>query len=310
MMTPMTSPSAGDSLASPLANPSGSTGGPFGYCLNTSTIRGAGLPIDRTFEIAAEAGFQAVEPWIEEIERYIGAGGTLRELRRRIGDLGLRIAGAVGFAEWIVDDEPRRAAGVERMKRDMELVAEIGGRFIATPPFGAQRPEHARPELDRIAERYRAILDLGIRTGVTPVLELWGFSRTLSRLSEVVYVAAETAHPRACLLLDSYHLYKGGSGFGGLRLLHGAILPVLHINDYPATPSRAEIDDSYRVYPGDGVAPLDDLMRTLAAIDFRGFLSVELFNREYWQQPPEDVARRALEKTRAVVERALGPLGR
>ena len=70
--------------------------------------------------------------------------------------------------------------------------------------------------MGRIAERYRSILELGERTGVTPILELWGFSQTLSRLSEVAYVATETAHPQACLLLDSYHLYKGGSDFGGL----------------------------------------------------------------------------------------------
>ena len=124
------------------------------------------------------------------------------------------------------------------------------------------------------------------------MLELWGFSQSLSRLSEVLYVVAETAHLGACVLLDSYHLYKGGSGFGGIRLLNGDVLPVFHINDYPASPAREQIDDADRVYPGDGVAPLGDLMRTLDAIGFRGFLSVELFNLEYWKQPPGEVARR------------------
>jgi 2-keto-myo-inositol isomerase len=305
-MTSQSSP--GVPASSPVIPPAahGSAGEPFGYCLNTSTIRGAGLAIEDELEVAAAAGFGAVEPWIEEIERYVSGGGTPGELRRRIDDLGLRIAGAVGFAEWIVEDEARRAAGLERMERDMALVAGIGGRFIAAPPVGAHQADQAHPELDRIAERYRAILELGERTGVTPILELWGFSRTLSRLSEVVYVAAETAHPRACVLLDSYHLHKGGSGFGGVRLLDGAVLPVFHINDYPDTPARAEIDDSDRVYPGDGVAPLGELIRTLDAIGFRGYLSVELFNRGYWEQPAPEVARRAIEKTRAVVRGALG----
>jgi 2-keto-myo-inositol isomerase len=284
--------------------PARSAGEPFGYCLNTSTIRGAALPIDRELEIAAEAGFGAVEPWIEELEAHVKGGGTLAALRRQIDDLGLTIAGAVGFAEWIVEDERQRAAGLERMERDMGLVAEIGGRFIAAPAVGAHERGQPKPSLDQIAERYSAILELGTKTGVTPILELWGFSQTLSRLSEVIFVAAETAHPDACLLLDSYHLYKGGSDFGGLRLLNGAALPVFHINDYPADPPRAAIDDAHRVYPGDGIAPLKGLMRTLDAIGFRGFLSVELFNPEYWQQPAEEVARRSLEKTRAVVRQA------
>ncbi len=118
-------------------------------------------------------------------------------------------------------------------------------------------------------------------------------------------MATETADLGSCLLLDSYHLHKGGSGFGGVRLLDGAALPVFHINDYPAEPPREQIDDADRVYPGDGVAPLGDLIRTLDAIGFRGFLSVELFNPGYWKQPAEEVARLAIEKTREVVRQSL-----
>jgi len=278
---------------------------PFGYSLNTSTIKGAKLPLDKELEIAAQAGFKAVEPWIEEIEAYVKAGGTLKDLRKRAEDLGLTIAGAVGFAEWIISDSAQRARGLEHMKRDMDMLAAIGGKHIASPAIGAHTPEQESPPLKQIAERYRAILELGAKTGVTPVLELWGFSKTLSRLGEVVYVATEAAHPNACMLLDSYHLYKGGSDFGGLRLLNGAALPVFHINDYPANPPRAQIDDSHRVYPGDGVAPLSELFRTLEAIGFRGFLSVELFNETYWKQPAPEVAKRAFEKTRAAVQKAL-----
>lgn len=278
---------------------------PFGYCLNTSTIRGARLPLTKEIEIAAAAGFGAIEPWIEEIEAHVQAGGLVRDLRKQIDDAGLKVAGAVGFAEWIVPDPSRRAVGLEQMKRDMALVAEIGGSCIASPAIGAHRAEDHKPELKEIAERYRAILELGDRTGVTPALELWGFSKTLSRLSEVIHCAAEAAHPKACLLLDSYHLYKGGSDFASVRLLNGQALPVFHINDYPTSPGRARIDDAHRVYPGEGVAPLGELFRTLDAIGFRGFLSVELFNPEYWRQPAESVARTSIEKTRSAIRQAL-----
>jgi 2-keto-myo-inositol isomerase len=276
----------------------------FRYSLNTSTIRGAELPLDRELEIAAKAGFAAIEPWIEEIERYVTSGGTLNELSRRISDLGLSVAGAVGFAEWIVPDQAQRARGLERLKREMEFVAALGGRHIAAPPIGAHQADQPHPSLNEAADRYRAILELGERTGVTPVLELWGFSATLSRLGEVIYVATEAAHPNACLLLDSYHLYKGGSDFGGIHLLNGSALPVFHINDYPADPPRDRIDDADRVYPGHGVAPLGDLFRTLDAIGFRGYLSVELFNPSYWKQPAESVAQQAIEETRQAVRAA------
>lgn len=285
------------------ANSHAPTESSFKYSLNTSTIKGASLPLDKEFEVAAAAGFQGIEPWIGEIEDLVKAGGSLKDLRKKGEDLGLKVCGAVGFAAWIVDDAAKRAAGLEHLKRDMELVAAIGGTHIACPAIGAHEPGHHKPELQQIAERYRAILELGVKTGVTPLLELWGFSKTLSRLSDVVYCATEAGHPKACMLLDSYHLYKGGSGNSALRLLNGRELPVFHINDYPTIPP-AKIDDADRVYPGDGVAPLSDLFRTLHAIGFRGFLSVELFNAEYYKQPAEVVAKTSLEKTRAAVRKA------
>jgi sugar phosphate isomerase/epimerase len=107
------------------------------------------------------------------------------------------------------------------------------------------------------------------------------------------------------LLLDVYHLYKGGSGFTGLKLLGGAGMHVFHVNDYPAEPPRDKISDAERVYPGDGVAPLGQIFRDLRDAGFRGMLSLELFNRTYWKQDPLTVARTGLEKTRAAVRKGL-----
>ncbi|HEX8202228.1 MAG TPA: TIM barrel protein, partial [Isosphaeraceae bacterium] len=160
-------------------------------------------------------------------------------------------------------------------------------------------------DLRRVAERYRALLELGAGLGVVPEVEVWGFSRTLGRLGEAALVAIESGHPSACILPDVYHLYKGGSAFGGVRLLGPEAMAVFHLNDYPADPPRAAITDAHRVYPGDGVAPLRELLRGLRAIGFRGVLSLELFNRDYWQQDARAVARAGLEKMRAVVRAAL-----
>ena len=74
------------------------------------------------------------------------------------------------------------------------------------------------------------------------------------------------------------------------------------MNDYPAVPGRGEITDAARVYPGDGVAALKPLLRDLSAGGFRVMLSLELFNRKYWQQDPLAVARMGLGKMRALVE--------
>jgi 2-keto-myo-inositol isomerase len=279
------------------------TAEPFRYSLNTSTIRGQKLSIVAEVEIAAKAGYQAVEPWIGELDDYAKKGGSLPDLRKRIADAGLTVEDAIGFPTWIVDDEARRRQGLEAAKRDMDLVRQIGGKRIAAPPVGAT--DRADLNLLAVAERYRALLELGREMGLVPQLELWGFSKSMSRLSEVLLVAMESRDPDACVLPDIFHMYKGGSDFGGLRFIHGQAIHVFHVNDYPDQVSRTEVTDAQRVFPGDGVAPLTQIFRALREIGFRGVLSLELFNREYWKQDPFQVAKTGLEKMRTAVQKAL-----
>jgi sugar phosphate isomerase/epimerase len=276
---------------------------PFRLGLNTSTLFGQKLPITQVVEVASRAGFQAIEPWTRELEAHLKNGGTLRDLGKRIQDSGLTVESVIGFFEWIVDDEERRRRAMEQARRDMDMVLQIGGRRIAAPPSGATN--QANLDLAQAALRYRALLEIGEKIGVVPQLELWGFSRALSRLGECAQVAIDSGHPQACILLDVYHIYKGGNRFDSIRLLNGSAIHVIHFNDYPAAPPRAEITDAHRVYPGDGVAPLRTFLRDLRQIGFRGTLTLELFNRDYWQRDALAVARTGLEKMRAAVKSSM-----
>ena len=279
------------------------------FSLNTSTIRlpagqwGKTRPLVESIAIAAEAGYGAIEPWVSEIEDYIKAGGTARELGKRIADAGLAVPNAIGFAEWLVTDPVRRKTGLDNAKRDMELVRAVGCPKLAAPPTGATGGQSRRDDpkatapvsLEDACERYHALLDIGTSFGVTPIVEVWGFSKTLSKLGETWYVAAECGRAGGAVLPDIYHLYKGGSNFDGLKLLSGPAIGVFHVNDYPKI-ERGKIQDADRVYPGDGIAPVRDILATLKTIGYAGWLSLELFNRDYWKQDPKVVAATGLAK--------------
>lgn len=271
----------------------------FRYSLNTSTISGQKLPLVQEVEIAAKAGYDGIEPWIRELDAYVKGGGTLKDLGKMIADKGLFVASAIGFFEWAVDDGARRAKGLAEARRNMEMVAQIGGRHIAAPAFGADKVS-IPPE--KAAERFDALAELGAQNGVVPLLEVWGFSKTVRSLEEAQLVARARGKRKTYLLLDVYHLYKGGSDSSGIKKLQGSLLPCFHMNDYPASPTQEKIDDSDRVYPGDGVAPLKQLFQDLRAIGFSGALSLELFNREYWKQDALTVAKTGLQKMRKAAE--------
>ena len=62
---------------------------PFGYCLNTSTIRGSTKTLVERIDIAAEAGYRAIEPLAARDQRIRGTRGqdrrsTKTPRRRRV----------------------------------------------------------------------------------------------------------------------------------------------------------------------------------------------------------------------------------
>ncbi len=284
----------------PAAPSAGPAAGQFIIGLNTSTLRGHRLSIVQEIAIAAKAGYRGMEPWVDELERHAASGGSLEDLGKRFRDAGITVESAIGFFEWIVDDPARRKKALEAARRSMDLVQKVGGKRLAAPPVGAT--DRPMPDLLVVAERYRALLELGDQIGVVPEVEVWGPSRTLGRLGEAALVAMESGHPSACILPDVYHLHRGGSSLGGVKLLSPRAIHVFHFNDYPADPPREKLTDAHRVYPGDGVAPLPALLRDLAEGGFRVMLSLELFNRQYWSQDPLTVARTGFEKMNALVQ--------
>ncbi|HEV2418895.1 MAG TPA: TIM barrel protein, partial [Terriglobia bacterium] len=154
----------------------------FRYCLNFATLQGYRSGLVEMVEVAAQAGYQAIEPWVSGFHVYAEQGGSLPDLRRRIADLGLTVESAIAFPQWIVDDPGKRAIGMEQAKRDMDVVARIGGKRIAAPPAGANNG--AEIGLLEVTNRYRALLELGDQMGVVPELEFWGTSSNLRQLAQ------------------------------------------------------------------------------------------------------------------------------
>ena len=87
-----------------------------------------------------------------------------------------------------------------------------------------------------------------------------------------------------------------------LSFINPQINPILHMNDYPATLSQAVITDADRIYPGDGVAPIKQILQALKHHHEPLVLSAELFNAYYYKQDALVVAKTALEKMKGVAE--------
>jgi 2-keto-myo-inositol isomerase len=273
----------------------------FTYCLNMSTIRGQNLGFMKELETAAAAGFRSVEIWIDSMQQYLQSGGTVALIKDRLDGLGLKVEDCIAFDEWIVDDALRRQKGIEDMMKVMEMLATLCCKRMAATGKGTSASDV--PDKEVIAERYNAILETGGQFGVVPQLEMWGFQRNLQDVAEVVYIAMKSRNPKARVLLDVFHLYRGNTSLETLGLMDPNAVEMFHMNDYPPGFPWQTITDADRIYPGDGIAPIKETLRILLQNRKTPLiLSTELFNKAYYQQDALTVAKTSLAKMKSIVE--------
>lgn len=270
----------------------------WSLCINTSTIRPASL--EEKVEFTAKAGYDAIELWIDDLAGYEKSGKSLDDLAKRIKDLGLTVPNVIGIWNSMPVNEADKPKAHEEAKRRLALAAKVGAKHIAAVPG----PD--RPDIDVLwaAQRYGELVDLGKEVGVGVGLEFLGFAKGIHTLGQAVAIAMESGRPDASVVADTYHIHRGGGSFAGAALTSGAAYAVWHINDVPAQPAAAQLQDSDRLYPGDGILPLAQLLKDLWKVGFRGPLSIEIFSREEWKKPLADVAKTGIEKMRAVIAKS------
>jgi 2-keto-myo-inositol isomerase len=268
----------------------------FIYCLNTSTIRPASLP--EKIQAAGEAGYRAIELWHDDVDAYLAQGGKIADLRKMLADWALAVPSMIYLGGWFETTGEEHARNLGECRRRMDQAAELGAAIcVAGPPGG-------KADLALGTKHYRELLEIGRAAGVRPAIEFLGFVEEFNRLEPCVQLARDTGDAEACVVIDPFHLFRGGSGIEAMAAVGLAPreIGILHFNDAPASPPRDQQHDPDRVLPGDGQLDLRRFVQIAREIGYRGALSLELFNEELWRLAPLEVARLGLSKMRAVVE--------
>lgn len=269
------------------------------YCLNTSTIR----PVESLLEkirIAAAAGFQAIELWNDEMTRHVEQGGSLEEIRRALEDAGLQVPSVISLRGWMDSEGEAYQQALDEARRRMEQAAVVGAPHIVATPAITFQP--VTVNLDRVAQRYRKLLEIGREFDVWPAMEFLGFVTSIYRVDQAWEVVKRAGEPTGTIVLDPFHLFRGGSTLDDVPDLSGEHVAIFHFNDAPAEPPREQQEDRHRVLPGEGILPLREWADELQQRGYKGPVSLELFNPDLWAQDPLEVARRGLAKMREVLE--------
>ncbi|MDZ4859202.1 MAG: sugar phosphate isomerase/epimerase [Candidatus Hydrogenedentes bacterium] len=278
---------------------------PWPVVLNASTIRKS-PGVDQTpaldkIRIAAEAGYDGIELWMNDLEELEKNGNKLTDVAKEIKDRGLFVPNVIGLWDGMPPTQEEWEKSLTVTRDRMRMVSEVGSRHVAALPF----PDRENFDLRWGTDRYRDLLHIGRDDyNIAVTMEFIGFLKGLNRLGQACCIAIDCDEPTATVLPDTFHLYRGGSGFTGIKHLQPELIADFHWNDVPASPAQYELRDRDRVMPGDGILPLTQCLKDLHEIGYTGPLSLELFNEQYWALDPKETARIGLEKMRSNIATA------
>lgn len=266
----------------------------FQYCLNASTIKTT--PVLDQIDVAGKAGYAAIELWHDAIDAHLQRGGELSDIRHALDDHRLAVPTTIHLGNWF-DAAPEHYAEVlDECKRRMNQSVVLGASHVIAGPTQGQA------DYQRGARRYCELLEIGRLLGVRPAMEFLGFAEQLNTIEAALRVMELSGHAEATIVLDPFHIFRGGGSVESIAKLEGKQIAVSHFNDAPSSPPRREQHDGDRVMPGDGHLDLRGYLELLTRVGYDRFLSLELFREDLWQKDPLEVASAGLAKMQEVAE--------
>jgi len=275
-----------------------SAAGKMTLAIHQNTSSAAGYR--RSLEGWARAGIKNVELTNNLLDEFLKSD-SLPAAKRLLTDLGLTpVSSACGvFGLW--EPNPKRAAQLDAFKKRCEQFASLGLTKIYSPTPTTEK--FTEEDYKRGVANMRENGDIAKQFGMLVMAEAVRTSTFIGTLPTMLKMMREAAHPNVAPLLDFYHFWSGLNKLEDLDQIRQGEIGHVHFQDVPDMP-RELLDNTTRIIPGDGVAPLNRMLRTLADKGYSGPLSVELFLPRFQQGDPYEVAHEIRQKAEAVMRRA------
>lgn len=272
--------------------------GKMTLAIHQNTSAGAGYR--GSLEGWAKAGIRFVELTNTLIDGFLKTD-SLPAARRVLTDLGLTpVSGACGVGG-LWEPNPNRAAALDNFKKRCEMFTALGLTRIYAPTTTTQ--QFTLDDYKAGAANMREVGEIAKQFGMTAMAEAVRASTFISTLPTLLRMTREAGHPNMAPLLDFYHFWSGNSKLEDLDLIRPREIGHVHFQDVPDMP-RELLDNTTRIIPGDGIAPLNRILQKLAEKGYVGPLSVELFLPRFQQGDPFEIAREIRQKSETVMRRA------
>ncbi len=259
-------------------------------------------PLLLDVEIASNAGFDVIEITATKLDQFLH-DEPLEEMHETLEDAGLQVHAINSIEKINLNDSAGRAQVLARTWQLSEYARALGCPWIVVVPGPAPAGMDWNAIRDDTVNSLRGMSDVAATFDVKLAFEFLGFLwcsvRTVAQSWEIVQ-AVDRAN--VGFVIDTCHFYAGDSTLASIRAVDEKKFAIFHINDVEPMP-KEKIEDANRLFPGDGVIPLKEIIDAVRATGFDGVASIEIFRPEYWQRDPFAVALEAKEKALKVLNR-------
>lgn len=265
-------------------------------CFNTATS--GSYPLRDTVDLLGKYHYAGIEIDTGRLEEYLAAA-SLDDLRRQLERNRLQVAALMAFPFVAFGDRTRTRGQLERW---CPVARRLGAPTMLCFVGDQPPPDLGREQaLDLAAQAAADYAQVAAASEVSLALEPIGGLAFMGGPEDALAVAARCGASNVGIMMDTFHYYKSGVSLERIAAIPSEQMLIVHANDAPDLP-KAELHDGLRVYCGLGDIPLVEEFRLLQDKGYRGHLSVEIFNREYWADSHEHIvanAKRTLDEVLA-----------
>lgn len=254
-------------------------------------------PFDEALAAAKTGGFEAVELRRVDFERAGKSGLSNTEILGRVRASGLRVSAVGCEYGWTFAAEADR----ERLFASLEQACERAVMLDCPTVMSGIGPGSA--SLEEGVANIRRAGEIVARHGLRLALEYQFQHPIVSRLEILRELIVKAGQKHVGLLLDAYHLQRGGRPGRGFEDVPGAEIFYVQYSDVPDAPPNA-VPPVDRLPPGQGVVRWSELFQLLGEKGYEGWLSYEAPNPAHWTPPAVEVAREGATATRRALAAA------
>ena len=249
-------------------------------------------PLPELIETARRAGYDAIEANWQDFARCRDVGVSARELRARLDDGGIEVAVVGVQPGWLFAEGGEAERWWEQIRRTADDALGVGCNALMSALGRTAGPVG-------IAEKnIRTVARLAAALGMSLAIEYNFGHPTLASLDSVRDLVRCAGSSHCGLVLDSYHLHRGGRPGRGFEAIETHEILHVQVSDVPAVPADDGGVPLDRLPPGAGQVDWTAFLQLLFEKGYGGVVSYEAPNPVHWARDPDVTAREGLRAIR------------